>query len=222
MRSHSSVPPWWAAPFCCLVAASLALVPAAALLAAGTVMPLWQNRYLVFTLVGWALLVAAALERRSTAVALTVVACLAAIAIPGHRQVRTPEARLQDTKAAAAVINQGFRPGDGIVYGLTDRGPGALNRDIVTHYLPVDRQPKDLLIQRPMRTAGYMVASECADVTICLGKTSRVWVLRLGAYTDPIAGLDGNKTEVLRRDYTNAGAWQTTGLTVALLQRNGG
>jgi mannosyltransferase len=204
------------------VAGSVALAPAVALLAAGTMMPLWQKRYLVFTLVGWALLAAAALERRSTTVALTVVTCLAAISIPGHRQIRTPGERLQDTKAVAAVINRDFRPGDGIVYGLTDRGPGALNRDIVIHYLPVERRPKDLLIQRPMRTDGYMVASECADVAACLGKTPRVWVLRLGVYTDPIAELDGKKTEILRRGYTTAGAWHMTGLTVALLQRNGG
>ncbi|RZU48454.1 mannosyltransferase [Krasilnikovia cinnamomea] len=205
-----------------IVGGAVALIPTATLLAVGTMIPLWQQRYILFTVIGWVLLVATALERRGTVVVLAVSACLAAAAIPGQREVRTPAERLQDTKAAVALINRDFRPGDGIVYGLTDRGPGVLNRDIIAHYLPAERRPKDLLVQRPMRTAGYMVASECADVARCLGTTRRIWVLRLGIYPDPIAELDGTKTTVLRRDYTIAGAWQTTGLTIALLQRNGG
>lgn len=202
-----------------VLAASIALVPAAALFAVGAVTPLWQPRYLLFTLVGWVLLAAATLERRTVGGAVAAVACLAAISVPAHLLTRTPQVRLQDTKAAAALINRDFQAGDGIVYGERDRGPGALNRDIITHYLPPERRPKDLLVQRPMRTDGWMVASECPDVAACIGSTARIWVLRLGDYPDPIGELDGAKTDILRRDYTVTNTWQTTGLTVALLSR---
>jgi mannosyltransferase len=202
-----------------VIAACLAVVPAGLLFAAGSVTHLWQQRYVLFTVVGWVLLVGLLLARRGAIAAVAAVATMAVLALPGHAAVRKPAARYQDTSAVVALLERDYRPGDGIVYGLQDRGPGVLNRDILAHYLPAGRQPKDLLVDRPMRTDGWMVASEHADVAARLGGTERIWVLRLGDYGDPLDGLDGTKTDVLRQRYDIASTWRTTGYTVALMTR---
>lgn len=202
-----------------LVAAAVAIVPTVLLLGLGAISPLWQERYVLFTLVGWALLAGLLLAERSAVASLAALIALAALSIPGHVDVRQPAARYQDTKAAVTVIERNATQTDGIVYGLQDKGPGALNRDILAHYLPADRQPIDLLVDRPMRTDGWMVASEHQDVATRIGATERVWVLRLGDYPDPLEGLDGTKTQALNQRFTVSTVWRPTGYTVALLVR---
>ncbi|WP_460846142.1 glycosyltransferase family 39 protein [Phytohabitans suffuscus] len=202
-----------------VVAASLAAVPAAMLMLLGSVTHIWLQRYVLYTIVGWAVLVGLLLARRGRLAAVVTLATLAVLALPGQAEVRKPEYRYQDTKAVVALIERDFQPGDGIVYGLKDRGPGALNRDIVAHYLPANRRPTDLLMDRPMRTDGWMVSSEHQDVAARLGETRRVWVLRLGEYGDPLDDLDGSKKDVLKERYDVADSWWTTGYTVALLTR---
>jgi mannosyltransferase len=46
-----------------------------------------------------------------------------------------------------------------------------------------------------------------------------VWVVRIGALDDPLAGIGVNKETVLRDHYQVEALWHPTGLTVALLQR---
>jgi mannosyltransferase len=202
-----------------VVAITLGVVPVGLLMALGAVTHIWQQRYVLYTIVGWAVLVGLLLARRGLLAAGATMAALAVLALPGQVEVRKPSFRYQDTKAVVALIERNLQPGDGIVYGLADRGPGALNRDIIAHYLPPDRRPIDLLVDRPMRTDGWMVASEHQDVAARLGETRRIWVLRLGEYGDPLDELDGTKKDVLKERYDIAGSWWTTGYTVALLTR---
>jgi mannosyltransferase len=202
-----------------VVAISLSVVPAAMLMALGSVTHIWQQRYALYTIVGWAVLVGLLLAKRSMIAAITTMVALVVLALPGHAAVRKPSFRYQDTKAVVALINRDYQPGDAIVYGLKDRGPGVLNRDVIAHYLPSNRRPTDLLVDRPMRTDGWMVASEHADVAARLGATRRVWVLRLGEYAAPLDELDGTKKDVLNERYDVAETWWTTGYTVALLTR---
>lgn len=202
-----------------VVAISLGVVPVALLMALGSVAHLWQQRYVLYTIVGWAVLVGLLLAKRGLLAAIATMAALAVLAVPGQVAVRKPAYRYQDTKAVVSLIEREYQPGDGIVYGLKDRGPGVLNRDIIAHYLPADRRPVDLLVDRPMRTDGWMVASEHPDVAARLGATRRVWVLRLGEYGDPLDGLDGAKKDALKKRYDVADSWSTTGYTLALLTR---
>jgi len=202
-----------------VVAISLSVVPVGLLMALGSVTHIWQQRYVLYTVVGWAVLVGLLLAKRGLIAAVATMAALTVLALPGHASVRKPSFRYQDTKAVVALIQRDYQPGDGIVYGLEDRGPGVLNRDVIAHYLPENRRPTDLLIDRPMRTDGWMVASEHADVAARLGETRRVWVLRLGEYGDPLGDLDGSKKDVLKERYDVADSWWTTGYTVALLTR---
>ena len=202
-----------------VVAITLGVVPVALLMALGAVTHIWQQRYVLYTIVGWAVLVGLLLARRGLTAAVATMATLAVLAVPGHTEVRKPSFRYQDTKAVVALIERDYQPGDGIVYGLRDRGPGVLNRDIIAHYLPPDRRPVDLLMDRPMRTDGWMVASEHQDVAARLGDTRRIWVLRLGEYPNPLDDLDGSKKDVLQDRYDVAHSWWTTGYTIALLTR---
>ncbi|MDQ7909612.1 glycosyltransferase family 39 protein [Phytohabitans sp. ZYX-F-186] len=202
-----------------VMAASLAAVPVALLMLLGSVTHIWLQRYVLYTIVGWAVLIGLLLAKRGLIAAVATLAALAALSLPGQVAVREPSFRYQDTKAVVALIERDYQPGDGIVYGLTDRGPGALNRDVIAHYLPENRRPTDLLVDRPMRTDGWMVASEHQDVASRLGATRRVWVLRLGEYGDPLDDLDGGKKDVLKERYDVADSWWTTGYTVALLTR---
>ncbi len=202
-----------------VVGITIGVVPTATLMAAGSVAHLWQQRYVLYTIVGWAILVGLLLAKRGLVAAVATMATLAVLALPGHIEVRKPSFRHQDTTAVVALIERDFQPGDGIVYGMRDRGPGALNRDIIAHYLPADRRPTDLLVDRPMRTGGWMLASEHQDVAARLGTTKRIWVLRLGEYASPLEELDGAKRDVLEEGYDVADSWWTTGYTVALLTR---
>lgn len=202
-----------------VVAITLGVVPVALLMALGSVAHLWQQRYVLYTIVGWAVLVGLLLAKRGLLAATATIAVLAVLTLPGQAEVRKPAFRYQDTKAVVALIERDFQPGDGIVYGLKDRGPGVLNRDVIAHYLPANRRPTDLLMDRPMRTDGWMVASEHQDVAVRLGETRRLWVLRLGEYGDPLDDLDGSKKDVLKERYDVADSWWTTGYTVALLTR---
>ncbi|MFD0971778.1 glycosyltransferase family 39 protein [Plantactinospora endophytica] len=202
-----------------VVAITLGVVPVGLLMALGAVTHIWQQRYVLYTIVGWTVLVGLLLARRGLLAAISAMVALAVLALPGHVEVRKSSFRYQDTKAVVALIERDFRPGDGIVYGLKDRGPGVLNRDVVAHYLPAERRPTDLLMDRPMRTDGWMVSSEHQDVAARLGETQRIWVLRLGEYGDPLDDLDGAKKDVLKERYDVTQSWWTTGYTVALLTR---
>ncbi|MEV4537919.1 glycosyltransferase family 39 protein [Asanoa sp. NPDC049518] len=202
-----------------IVGITIGVVPVAILMALGTVAHLWQQRYVLYTIVGWAILVGLLLAKRGLVAILATMAALAVLALPGQVEVRKPSFRYQDTKVVVALLERDVQPGDGIVYGLKDRGPGVLNRDVIAHYLPADRRPTDLLVDRPMRTDGWMVASEHTDLAARFKDTKRIWVLRLGEYANPLDELDGNKKEVLEEGYDVADSWWTTGYTVALLTR---
>ncbi|HEV7708282.1 MAG TPA: glycosyltransferase family 39 protein [Asanoa sp.] len=202
-----------------VVAISLGLLPVTLLLALGSVTHIWQQRYVLYTIVGWSLLIGILLAKRGLVAAIATMAALTVLALPGQVEVRKPAFRYQDTKAVVALIERDLRPGDGIVYGLTDRGPGVLNRDVIAHYLPANARPIDLLVDRPMRTDGWMVSSEHQDVAARLGNAQRIWVLRLGTYQEPLDELDGTKKAVLQQRYDVAQSWWTTGYTVALLTR---
>ena len=119
----------------------------------------------------------------------------------------------------ASTITGQSQPGDGVVYGMTDDGGNWVGRDSVTHYVPADRRPRDVLMVQPSRTGGNLAALECPDVPKCLGDTPRVWIVRLGYRADPLRGLDGQKEQALRDRYELTQTWHFTGLTLALVTR---
>ena len=196
---------------------SWAVVPAAALVAVSLVVPMLLARYLVFTLPAWALLAGFAVSRVSVRRAVVAVAVLALLSVPGQVAIRRADGHDEATRAAASIIATQERPGDVAVYAANEPRGGWTTRDLVAHYVPADRRPRDPLMTRPPRTDGQLLAGECQDVARCLGTPPRVWVVRMGELSDPLTGLGRGKESVLRNGYRVEKVWRLRNVTLALL-----
>jgi mannosyltransferase len=194
-----------------------AVVPVGCLFLAAQVTPLFLPRYLLFTLPAWALLAGVALGRRHVVFTVLAIGAIAALAVPQQRVVRGPAGHDEASREMAWTIGDGFKPGDGVVYGQQDDGGSWVGRDSVAHYLPADRRPKDVLMTQPQRVGGQLAASECADPAKCLGDTQRLWIVRLGYRDDPLAGLGEKKEAPLRERYRVEKLTHLPGFTVGLV-----
>ncbi|MEO3928551.1 glycosyltransferase family 39 protein [Micromonosporaceae bacterium B7E4] len=198
-----------------------ALAPLALLLAVSQVLPLMVFRYLLFTMPAWALLAGAALARPRAVWAALAVSALAALSVPAQLDLRSPGGHDETaTRQMATVIGQDYRPGDGIAYAVADADTRCCSwvaRDAIEHYLPADRRPRDVFLQRPPRTGGYFLAGECDALESCLGSTPRLWIVRLGDHADPLRGLGAGKEALVRDRYAAPRVWRPSGFTVALV-----
>lgn len=194
-----------------------AIIPVLGLFAAAQATPLFLPRYLLFTLPAWALLAGAALARRHLALTLLVLAGIIALAVPQHLAVREPAGHGEAGRQLGELISDGYWPGDGVVYGTAENGGSWVARDSVARYVAPERRPADVLMTRPQRTGGQLAASECEDVTACLGGTPRLWIVRLGYQQDPVGGLGGQREEALRQRYLPARTWHLEGFTLGLV-----
>jgi mannosyltransferase len=140
---------------------------------------------------------------------------VAAIGLPTHFDVRQSDGHGQASHQLADLLFQQDKPGDAIVYGPAD-GDGAAGRDVVARYLSAAHRPKDILALATPRADGHLATPECVDVDKCLGKTDRIWLVRVGSYDEPLSGLEAGKDGALRVRYTVAQSWQLTGLSLTL------
>ncbi|MBO4210950.1 hypothetical protein GSF22_33910, partial [Micromonospora echinofusca] len=196
-----------------------ATVPVLGLYAAAQVTPLFLPRYLLFTLPAWALLAGIALGRVHVGLTVGTLAVVVALAVPQQLAIREPDGHSEAGHQLAALIADGYRTGDGIVYGTADPGGSWVARDTVEHYVPVDRRPLDLLATRPQRTGGQLAATECTDTARCLGEPARLWIVRLGYHGDALSGLGDQKEPLLRQHYLTGQTWHLPGFTLALVTR---
>ncbi|MFC0008089.1 glycosyltransferase family 39 protein [Micromonospora siamensis] len=197
-----------------------AVLPPFALAAASIWLPLFLPRYLIFTLPAWALLAGVALSRVRPALAVTALAGVLALGATAHVGLRQVDGHDEATRVVADILTERVTPGDAAVYAAAEPDGGWTTRDLVEHYVPADRRPTDPLLARPPRTDGVLLAGECAEVSRCLGKPGRVWVVRLRELDDPVQGLGAEKEKVLRSGYRTEQVWRPTGLTLALMVRN--
>ena len=195
------------------------VLPAAALVCVSLVFSLFLPRYLIFTLPGWALLGGATLARMPTPLAVGALVMVTVLGVPAQLAARQSDGHDEATRDAARIIATGDRPGDAIVYAEYEARGGWTARDLVAHYVPADRRPRDRLMTRPPRTDGKLLAAECADVARCLGRPGRVWVLRMGDQADPLSGLGAAKERILRTRYRVDHVWHLRNVTVAVLSR---
>ncbi len=194
-----------------------AVVPVAALVVVSLVVPMLLARYLVFTLPAWALLAGFALTRVPVRWAAAAVGLLVLLGLPAQVAIRRGDGHDEATKAMASIISAQERPGDVAVYAADEPRGGWTTRDLVAHYVPADRRPRDPLMTRPPRTDGQLLAGECQDVARCLGTPDRVWVVRMGDLSDPLSGLGTGKEKVLRHGYHVEKVWRLRNVTLALL-----
>ncbi len=199
-----------------VLALSWALAPILALYLIGEVTTIFWARYLLFTLPGFVLLAALALDRLSGTVAAAALVALALLAAPAQTGIRTPDGHNHATTAAAGVIAANERAGDGIAYALDEPVVPWEARDIVARYVPADKRPRDVFALTAQRIDGHLTATECADLAACLDDTPRLWVLRYQNLSDPLAGIGQPKEDLLRQRYRLDRLWLLRGLTVAL------
>jgi len=199
-----------------VLALSWALAPILALYLIGEVTTIFWARYLLFTLPGFVLLAALALDRLSGTVAAAALVVLALLAAPAQTGIRTPDGHNHATTAAAGVIAANERAGDGIAYALDEPVVPWEARDIVARYVPADKRPRDVFALTAQRIDGHLTATECADLAACLDDPPRLWVLRYQNLSDPLAGIGQPKEDLLRQRYRLDRLWLLRGLTVAL------
>ncbi|MGE7432411.1 glycosyltransferase family 39 protein [Kitasatospora sp. NPDC001175] len=180
------------------------------------------DRYLLFTVPAWCVLAGAGLTalrpRWLPPLGLVLVLLLGAY---DQRAIRREFAHDGlDTKAAAAVIAKGYRPGDGIV-ALRGSQAAYLNLDsAMSYYLPHSVQLKDVLVERSAQAIGDIYPQLCADPVACIGDTRRVWVLTPGSSVDkPLDQYEKPQATALDRLFPKRTSTQVRGLVVTLFER---
>ncbi|MEV4658455.1 glycosyltransferase family 39 protein [Micromonospora sp. NPDC049301] len=205
-----------------LLPLSAVLLPVLLLFAAGTAVPLWVPRYLVFVVPFACLLAGAALAGVTAPAALAVVVLAGLLGLPDQAALRRthewPRSASVDYVGAARVIADGQRPGDAVVYSPRNSW---LFLDLGVEYHLGD-PPRDVLVTEDEVRRGDLWAAECPRPAQCLAGSSRIWLVVAGRHADPLATVAGAKGDALRADFTVAQVWQRSGLTVALLTRRPG
>jgi mannosyltransferase len=198
-----------------------ALAPLAGLVLASQAFPLMVPRYLLFTLPAWALLAGVGLARLRPVWMVVGVVLIGLLGAENQVYIRSTNGHEgTDTRGLARVIEEGYRPGDAVVFGTDDGQTGCCTwvpRDTLAHYVSPGRRPADVFAVRPQRTGGQLAAVECTDPAACLGSPARLWVVRLGDRPDPLAGLGVGKETLVRQRFRVEEVWRPSGFTVALL-----
>ncbi|WP_406601141.1 glycosyltransferase family 39 protein [Micromonospora yasonensis] len=196
------------------------LLPALLLFAAGTRVPLWVNRYLVFTVPFACLLAGAALAAVRLVPAVAVVTLAGLLGLPDQAALRRthewPRTAPVDYAGVARVIAEHEQPGDVIVYSPRQSW---LFLDLGMAYHLGSHRPRDVLLVRDQRQRADFWASECDRPAECLAGVQRVWLVVSGRHTDPLAAVPGAKGAALRDSFTVHAVWPRPGLTTTLLTR---
>ena len=223
---------WRAAAF----ATAIAVLPVAAvwLLSQGP-HSYFFGRYLLFTIVAWAILVGIGLSRIDVRLAAVAVLVIAIFSASDQQVIRRPGAHnwpsypvayggsYLDYAVAASMIAGEARAGDGIVYQEGNLwwqmiGPGLqyyLGRDIPPG-VPV---PRDLFVAAAVPQSSQILPVAC-NPAACLGDEPRIWIVGSGRLLDPYLAVAANQAAVLRPRYRLALTRHFLSLTVFLLVRD--
>ncbi|MFB6891079.1 glycosyltransferase family 39 protein [Kitasatospora sp. NPDC056327] len=211
-----------------------ALAPVLVTLVTAHWLHLFLARYLLFTVPAWALLGAEAVGRLPGLVArfaasgtpprrlvgpaplVVAVALAAALAWPAQAAVRHDLAGEADARAAARLIAEGLRPGDGVVYE-----PGSSLRRALAYELRGRPAPGDSLLRVSPERAGSFGALECEEPARCLAGTRRVWLLLAGADRRPFGAVPDRVAKELN-GFRQVRTETVPHLRVVLLERKPG
>ncbi|MEU8462571.1 glycosyltransferase family 39 protein [Streptomyces sp. NPDC029003] len=179
------------------------------------------DRYVLFTVPAWVMLAAAGLAAlRPRPAGAAALAGLILLGVPDQRHLRTEQAKeTSDGRAAARVIAQGYRPGDGFVPVRGDDRVYMVDYQI-EYYLPDGVRPRDVFAARSARQQDDLFPQECPRAEQCLGDTARIWlVTRATSKRDPYDRLPADQTRALKAHYRIASTTDVRGLHVSLLER---
>ncbi|WP_344440989.1 glycosyltransferase family 39 protein [Kitasatospora nipponensis] len=192
---------------------------------------LFLDRYLLFTVPGWALLVAAAVGRLPGLVApltasrtpprwlvgpLPLAAAFVAAAVvawPAQATTRDDLTWEQDTRGAAKVISAGMHPGDGMIFE-----PGTSTRRAIAYELRGKPAPDDTLLERTPQQAQSFGAIECYQPATCMAGVQRIWLLLGSNDGRPYGGVNDKVAKELKQFHT-VSTTRLPNLRVILLER---
>jgi mannosyltransferase len=182
--------------------------------------PIFVARYLLFSVPLLCALAGASLSVLRLPVAMVALVALGAMGLPTQAQVRRSHSGF-DYQAAADVILDNERAGDGIVYEPRD---GWQTVDLGLGYYLRDRAPRDLLLASNEVANGSLWATECADQVKCIGNTNRVWVVAADNLdpqfrATPTNQLGYGTNALLTRYFVPIVAYRVNGFTIALFVR---
>ncbi|MFI6443125.1 glycosyltransferase family 39 protein [Kitasatospora sp. NPDC050543] len=208
-----------------------ALLPVAATATTAPWLHLFLDRYLLFTVPAWTLLVAAAIGRVPGLASLTTVSrtpprwvvgpvplllvflLAVGVAWPDQGEVRKDLNWEMDSRAAARVIDAGQRPGDAMVFE-----PGTSLRRAMAYEFRGRTAPLDALMSRTPQEAKGFGAIECFEPAPCLAKVQRVWLL-LGTGDKRPYGAVSDKVSKELKQFKTVRTDRLPNLRLVLLER---
>jgi mannosyltransferase len=184
------------------------------------VSPIFVGRYLLFCVPLLCALAGAALSVLRLPVALVAVVALGAIGLPTQQAARRDHSGYNYQAAAQVVLNS-EKPGDGIIYEPRD---GWQTADLGLAYYLRDRAPRDLLRASGEIQNTSLWATECANEIKCIGNTNRIWVVAADNLDPPFRATPTNQlgygTKALFKAYfVPIVTYRVDGFTVALFVR---
>jgi mannosyltransferase len=133
-----------------------------------------------------------------------------------------PNGQPVDYPGAVAVIAAHQRPGDGIVFQVSNHNHYQVDTS-VAYYLRGKPQPRPVFQAKTQAQAGRLQPVECADPASCLSGTPRLWVVWInklpqGTFRTPFAAIPSDEAAALRQaGYRTQALYKLEGITVALL-----
>lgn len=188
-----------------------ALAPTAVLMLVTAVGPnLWHPRYVLFSFPAFVLAASRPLASVRPVVGGVLVAVVVLAGVPQHLAARTSGGHLGfDGEQVRQVLDREYRPGDVVVFAESDEWSP---RETLRYYVPDRIRPRDVLATGSYDAQQPYQATERTDPA-ALTAAGRVWVLRWQWGTaDPLKGMEGWKTRVLRGGYQEDGRWDTGAL----------
>ncbi|MEU1873987.1 mannosyltransferase [Streptomyces ambofaciens] len=206
-----------------VLAVPILVLPGLLLLAASLVKPLFVDRYVVFSNIGFALLLGALMDRlhrsrwSSRFVWIAAVAVLAAL-VPSSLSLRTPQSRSDDATAIGAAVREEGRPGDGLLY-LSGR------HRILTAADPEDtRLLTDLALARDAVSSNTLAGVElpAREIAARMLEFDRIVAVRAAGAHSPTDPREAAKTSTLRRHFREHATTRVHGARVTVYVRDRG
>ncbi|BAJ28897.1 hypothetical protein KSE_30870 [Kitasatospora setae KM-6054] len=178
------------------------------------------DRYLLFTLPAWAVLAGAGLAAlRPRWLAAAGLAAVLLLGVQDQRDIRQRYSHTRwDGAAAAALIADGYRPGDGVAPLRYGRAVFADVPTALDVYLPERVRLDDVFVTESAADRGDLYPLLTDDPAAALVGVPRVWVVTPGT-GDPYAGFDPAEAAALRAAFPKAAVTRLKGVTVTLLER---
>jgi mannosyltransferase len=185
-------------------------------------------RYLLFVLPAWSIAVAAALDRVKGMPTLAFAASvLLTVGVVAHDQIVLHgtlshfeydypgnSVAAEDYPAAAAIVEQNYRPGDAASFSASPHLDLGLN-----YYLPADEHLDDIFVQRTDYQTNSLTPQFCLDTAACVAHApARLWVFQ--SPNDPDYGIEPvGWVFTIDYLYQRVDVWNVPGITVSLLER---